>query len=50
MIEHGYSKSKYDSCVYHRKFNNGSFVYLLLYADNILIAAKNTSEVDKLKA
>ena len=50
MIEHGYSRSKYDSCVYHRKLNDGSFVYLLLYVDDMLIAAKYISEVDKLKA
>ena len=50
MIEHGYSRSKYDSCVYQRKLNNSSFVYLLLYVDDVLIAAKNMSEVDKLKA
>ena len=40
MIEHGYFKSKYDSCVYHRKLNDGSFVYLLLYVDDILIVLK----------
>ena len=50
MIEHGYSRSKYDSCVYHRKLNDSSFVYLLLYVDGMLIATKNMSEVDKLKA
>ena len=49
MIEHGYSRSKYDSCVYHQKLNVGSFVYLL-YVDDMLIAAKEMSEVDKLKA
>jgi len=50
MIEHGYSKSKCDSCVYHRKLNDDSFVHLLLYVDDMLIAVKNMSEVDKLKA
>jgi len=49
MIEHGYSESKYDSCVHHRKLNGGSFVYLLWYVDDILIASKDMSEVDKLK-
>jgi len=39
-----------DSCVNHRKLNDGSFVYLLLYVDDMLIAAKDMSEVDKLKA
>ena len=45
MIKHGYSRSKYDSCVYHRKLHDGSFVYLLLYIDDMLIAVKNISEV-----
>ena len=47
MIEYGYSRSKYDSCVYHWKLNDGSLVYLLLYVDDILIAVKDMSEVDK---
>ena len=50
MIEHDYSRSKYDSCVYHQKLNDGSFAYLLLYVDDMLIAAKDMSEVDKFKA
>ena len=50
MIEHDYFKSKYDSCVYHRKLNDGSFVYFLLYVDDMLIAAKDMSGVEKLKA
>ena len=49
MIEHSYSMSKYNSCVYYRKLNDSSFVYLFLYVDNILIAVKNMSEVDNLK-
>ena len=49
MIKHGYSRNKYDSYVYHRKLNDDSFVYLLLYADDMLIAAKDISKVDKLK-
>jgi len=49
MIEHGYC-SKYDSCVYHRKLNDGSFVYLLIYVNDMLIAAQDMSGVEKLKA
>jgi len=40
VIEHDYSKSKYDSCVYHLKLNDNSFVYLLLYVDDMSIIAK----------
>ena len=50
MIEYGYSRSKYDSCVYHQKLNVGSFLYLLLYVNDMLIVIKDMSEVDKLKA
>ena len=49
MIGHGYSRSDYDSCVYHRKLSDGFFVYLLLYVDDMLIAPKNLVEVNKLK-
>ena len=47
MLGHSYSRSMYDSCVsgvYFRKLDNGSFIYLLLYVDGMLIAAKNLSE------
>ena len=49
MIGHGYLRSDYDSCVYHRKLSDGSFVYLLLYVDYMLIATKKLVEVNKLK-
>ncbi|KAL5757095.1 hypothetical protein ACOSQ2_021841 [Xanthoceras sorbifolium] len=50
MIGHGYSRSQYDSCVYFRKLKDGSFVYLLLYVDDMLIAAKDIFELNKLKS
>jgi hypothetical protein len=49
MICHGFKRSDYDSCVYS-KIVNGSAIYLLLYVDDMLIAAKNKSEIAKLKA
>ena len=39
----------YDSCVYFRKLTDSSFMYLLLYVDDMLIAAKNLSEIYTLK-
>ena len=49
MIGHGYSKSGYDSCVYHRMLLDDSFVYLLLYVDDMLIATKNLIKINRLK-
>ena len=49
MIDYRYSKSKCDNCVYFRKLANGSFIYLLLYVDDILIASSDIVEINKLK-
>ena len=50
MAEHGYTRSQFDHCVYFRKLLDGSFIYLLLYVDDMLIASKSKVEIDKLKA
>ena len=49
IIAQGFSRSKYDVCVYLRKLDDESLIYLLLYVDDILIAARDRSEVNKLK-
>jgi hypothetical protein len=49
MFAHGFKRSQYDSCVYI-KFVNGSPIYLPLYVDNMLIAAKSKKEITTLKA
>ncbi|KAK3128943.1 hypothetical protein QOZ80_6BG0468570 [Eleusine coracana subsp. coracana] len=49
MLSHGFKHSNYDSCVYLKTIN-GSAIYLLLYVDDMLIAAKDKSEIAKLKA
>jgi transposase InsO family protein len=48
MVHNGFTRSAYDSCVYHGKLGEDS-VYLLLYVDDMLIAAKSMSAVNKLK-
>ena len=50
MINIGYIRSEYDSCVYHRKLSDGSYIYLLLYVDDMLIACKYPTEINKVKA
>ena len=49
MTSIGYSRSKFDSCVYMRKLTDGSYVYLLLYIDDILLASKRITEITHLK-
>jgi hypothetical protein len=49
MIKIGYKRCEYDCCVYVRSLDDGSFIFLLLYVDDMLIAAKSIVEVNKLK-
>jgi hypothetical protein len=49
MIANGFKRSLYDSCVYI-KFVDGSPIYLLLYVDDMLIAAKSKIDIVNLKA
>lgn len=49
MIKIVYNRSPYDCCVYHSKLKNGSYIYLVLYVDDMLIAAENKSDIQRLK-
>jgi hypothetical protein len=49
MIKIGYRRCEYDCCMYVRSLDDGSFIFLLLYVDDMLIAAKSIVEVNKLK-
>ena len=42
-------RCEYDCCVYVRSLDDGSFIFMLLYVDDMLIAAKSIVEVNKLK-
>ncbi|KAH9648030.1 hypothetical protein KPL70_025426 [Citrus sinensis] len=42
-------RSEYDSCVYFRKLNSGDQISLLLYVDDMLIAYKHITNIEKLK-
>ncbi|KAG8481151.1 hypothetical protein CXB51_025916 [Gossypium anomalum] len=50
MTSHDFKRSSFNSCVYFKKNSDGSFVYLLLYVDDMLIAAKDKGEIRKVKA
>jgi len=49
IINANYTRYEYDSCV-HFKQCNDDFAYLLLYVNDMLIAAKNKIYIQKLKA
>ena len=49
MMKNEFYKSQYDSCIYFKELSSGCIIYLLLYADEILIAYKSSSEIQKLK-
>jgi len=50
MKDQDYTRSHYDHCVYHKKLSGGTYVYLLIYVDDMLIASSDIIEIRKLKA
>ena len=44
MISHNFNRCTYDSCVYFISCDDDSFVYQLLYVDDMLIAAKERGD------
>ena len=50
MIHIRYRHYEYDCCVYTKSLDDGSFIFLLLYVDDMLISAKNLHDVLELKA
>jgi hypothetical protein len=50
MIGKKYTKSQFDHCVYFHRFSDGSYIYLLLYVDDMLVACKNKVEINRLKS
>ena len=49
MIRQDYTQCHYDNCVYFQQYE-GSFVCLLLYVDEMLIASKDKPLINKLKS
>ena len=50
MIQISYTYCEYDCCVHVRILEDGSYIFLLLYMDDMLIATKNMCEVNRLKS
>ena len=49
MIGQKYTRSQSDHYVYLRRLSDGSYIYLLLYVDDMLVACKNKVEIERLK-
>ena len=50
MIKIGYKRCEYDCCVYVKSLDDDSFIFLLLYVDDMLIVTKSMVKVNKLKS
>lgn len=50
MLTVGFSGRKNDNCVYLQHFDDGSFIYLLLYVDDMLIVAKDPFKIIDVKS
>ena len=49
MSEQGYTRRHSDHCVYLKRKNDGSYIILLLYVDDMLVAGSNMQEINVLK-
>eukprot|EP00253_Pinus_taeda_P020671 PITA_20671 len=49
MLSQKYVRSEYDHCVYFKQLNNGMFIILVLYVDDMLLASKIIEEINRLK-
>jgi len=45
-----YTLSPYNQCVYFNRLQEGEYIHLLLYVDDMLIALKSRSVINKLKS
>jgi ATP-binding cassette subfamily B (MDR/TAP) protein 1 len=50
MMSQSYIRSEYDQCVYYKKLNNGIFIILVLYVDDMILASKNITKINRVKA
>ena len=49
IIKLGYIRSPYDWCVYVSKLKDATFIYLVLYVDDMLIAEEKMCDIEKLE-
>ena len=49
MTEQGYSRCHSDHFVYFKRLENGSYIILLLYVDDMIVAGSNMQDINVLK-
>ena len=49
MPEQGYGICHYDHCVYFKRLDDGSYIILLLYVNDMLRVGSNMQEINVLK-
>jgi hypothetical protein len=49
ITEQGYSRCHSDYCVYFKNLENGSYIILLLYVDDMIVARSNMQNINVLK-
>jgi hypothetical protein len=49
MTEQGYSRCHSDHCVYFKRLENGSYIILLLYVDDMFVVGSNMQDINVLK-
>ena len=50
MVSQNFTISEYDHFVYFKRLENGMFIILVLYVDDIIIAIKSMVDINRLKA
>ena len=49
MVNQGYKRTNADHCVYVKQFEDGNFIILLLYVDDMLIVGQDLNMINRLK-
>jgi hypothetical protein len=49
MTEQGYIRCHFERCVYFKRLENGSYIILILYVDDMLVARSNMQDINVLK-
>ena len=50
MLQISYHRCEYDNCFYLKMLHDNSFILLLLYVDDMLIAYKNMLKIEESKS